>query len=327
MKFADPYFLVLIPLLFIGFRFFKRRNERPYLIYPIKIPKAFRIRNPVGILMILRIVGLVFLTIALARPQNEYRQAQDRVAGIDIILVMDLSASMNIEDLAQTSRLDVAKKTMTQFIKGRSNDRIGLIVFSGEPLTLAPPTLDYGLVLQALRGAEIGVLKDGTAIGDGLTLAVSRLKESEAKSKVIILLTDGDNNIGRVDPGTAGELAKGYGIKAYTIAVGREGRVRLPIRRKGAFGNTVTTYQWFDNALNPKLLKKIATMTDGKFYRVTDASTLEQVFQEIDQLEKDDQVVQQKIKTEDQFELPLILGFLFLVLEKTLSLFWWRFRL
>jgi Ca-activated chloride channel family protein len=151
------------------------------------------------------------------------------------------------------------------------------------------------------------------------------LKSSQAKSKVIILLTDGDNNVGQVDPGTAGELAAGFGIKVYTIAIGREGRVKMPIRHKGLFGNTITTYQWFENALNPELLKQIAQLTQGKFYRVTDESTLSSVFKEIDQLEKSDVKSKQKVRYDEVFQKPLKLGALILIAEQILERGLWRF--
>jgi Ca-activated chloride channel family protein len=273
----------------------------------------------------MKYLGIVLCIFALARPQSSYQQIERNTSGIDIVMVMDVSASMNIEDLAERSRFEVAKETMESFIQGRQNDRIGFVIFSGEPLTLAPPTLDYGLLLRSVNQASIGVLKDGTGIGDGLALAVSHLKSSQAKSKVIILLTDGDNNVGQVDPGTAGELAAGFGIKVYTIAIGREGRVKMPIRHKGLFGNTITTYQWFENALNPELLKQIAQLTQGKFYRVTDESTLSSVFKEIDQLEKSDVKSKQKVRYDEVFQKPLKLGALILIAEQILERGLWRF--
>jgi len=216
---------------------------------------------------------------------------------------------------------------MESFIKGRENDRIGFLIFSGEPLTLAPPTLDYGLVLRSLRDAKIGILKDGTGIGDGLTLAVNRLRTSTAKSRVIILLTDGDNNVGQIDPATAGELAAGYGIRVYTIAIGREGRVKLPIKTQGIFGNPITTYQYFDNALNPELLKKIALLTEGKFFRVTDESALNSVFREIDGMEKVETKSKESVRYEERFQAPLLLGLGLLLLEAILARTVWRFAL
>ena len=239
-------------------------------------------------------------------------------------MVMDTSASMNIEDLAEESRIVTAKRTMENFIKRRNDDRIGFLVFSGEALTLVPPTLDYGLLLREVQRTDTGMLKDGTAIGDGLSVAVGRLKNSKAKSRVIILLTDGENNVGQVDPLTAGDLAAGYGIKVYTIAIGKEGRVRMPIRRKGILGEAVTSYQWFDNQLNPDLLKQISKATEGKFYRVEDRETLEEVFKDIDRLEKSEIKVNEKVMYDELFAKPLLIALALLALERILARLWWR---
>ncbi len=325
MRFEDWFVLLAAVPIWLLFRAWVTRNSPPAMTFPIPIAASARVFHPVPWLVALRLLGIGFLLVALARPQAVLKRQDRSVGGIDIMMVMDVSASMNIEDLAERPRLDVAKDTMESFIKARENDRIGFIVFSGEPLTLAPPTLDYGLVLRSLRDAKIGVLKDGTGIGDGLSLAVSRLRNSTARSRVVILLTDGDNNVGQVDPATAGELAAGYGIRVYTIAIGREGRVRLPIRTQGVFGNTVTTYQYFENALNPELLKKIAELTQGKFYRVTDESTLNSVFREIDGLEKSEIRSTSDVRHEDRFRQPLILGLALLLLELFAARGLWRF--
>jgi Ca-activated chloride channel family protein len=324
MRLAHWPFLLLLVLIPLLHRWWSRRNRPARVTYSLPVPKSVARANPAKILMVLRYLALAMLVVALARPQTSFKQTERTVSGIDIMMVMDFSASMNIEDLAERSRFEIAKEMMESFIKGRNNDRIGLVIFSGEPLTLAPPTLDYGLVLRALKDAQIGVLKDGTGIGDGLSLAVNRLRNSTAKSKVIVLLTDGDNNVGQVDPATAGELAAGYGIRVYTIAIGKEGRVRMPIRHKGVFGNTVTTYQWFDNALNPELLTQIANRTNGKFYRVTDYDTLESVFKEIDQLEKVEVKSTEKVRYEENFQMFLKLGFFFFILGLLLERGWWR---
>ncbi len=313
--------LIMIPLLH---RMWLERGTPAALRFSPPIMKEFFSANPQKILLWIRYLALIFLLFALARPQQGSSSLERRVSGLDIVMVMDISASMNIEDLSERSRFDIAKDTMEKFISGRNNDRIGFVVFSGEPLTLAPLTLDYRIVLRAMRDAEIGVLKDGTAIGDGLSLAVNRLRQSSAKSRVIVLLTDGDNNVGQVDPLTAGQLAAGYGIKVYTIAIGKEGRVRMPIRRKGTFGGDVVTYQWFENALNPELLQKISELTAGRFYRVTDEKTLSEVFSEIDRLEKTEIKTTQKIKYDEAFFTPLLIGVLLLVLEQLLSLWYWR---
>lgn len=318
------------PALFIGalvpllHRWWKERNRPARLQFSLKIPASVSGKSPLPKLLILRYAAIALVAAALARPQASFTTTERKVSGVDIMMVMDVSASMNIEDMADRSRFDIAKDTMEAFIKGRQNDRIGFVIFSGEPLTLAPPTLDYVILQRAVRDAKIGLLKDGTGIGDGLSLAINRLKDSKAKSRIIILLTDGDNNVGQVDPATAGDLASGYGIKVYTIAIGREGRVKLPIRRQGLFGNTVTTYQWMDNALNPQLLQQIAEQTRGKFYRVTDESTLDQVFKEIDQLEKTDIKTTEKVHYDERFQAPLKWAFILLLMEQLLRLFWWR---
>lgn len=327
MRLESWYFALLLLLLPALFFWWKRRNEPPRVLFPLPLAPEIRLKSPVRWLLLLRYAALILLVIALARPQNSYRSSERTVSGVDIMMVLDVSASMNIEDLADRSRLDVAKETMEGFIRGRQNDRIGFLIFSGEPYTLVPPTLDYGLLLKSLRDVELGTLKDGTAIGDGLALAVNRLKNSQAKSRVIILLTDGDNNVGQVDPATAGDLAAGFGIRVYTIAIGREGRVKMPIRTKTVFGNSVTTYQWFDNALNPALLQQIAKVTDGKFYRVTEAQALDSVFKEINRLEKTEIKANEKIKYTDAFERPLKWGVLLLILERLLAWGWWRFAL
>lgn len=327
MRFENPWFLLLLLLIPILHKLIWRRQQPPRVTFPIAIAPAVARSNPIRILLILRYVSLVFFIVSLARPQSSYKQTERKVSGIDIMVLMDVSHSMNIEDLSDRSRFEIARETIRNFIQGRQNDRIGFAVFSGEPLTLAPPTLDYGLVLKQLGDARTGVLKDGTGIGDGLALAVGRLRNSDAKSRVIILLTDGDNNIGQVDPETAGELAAGYGIKVYTIAVGREGRVKIPIKHETPFGRSFTTYQFFDNALNPELLQSIAKLTSGKFYRVTEEKTLGDVFQDIDRLERTEIKTREHVRYDEIFGRPLKAGILALLVERVLALGLWRFVL
>jgi Ca-activated chloride channel homolog len=324
MRLSSGYFIIALGLIPLLHAWWSHRSKPAALSFSQAIPLNQSEKDPIRILLYLRYLALFFVVIALARPQNSFKFLDRNTSGIDIMMVMDVSASMNIEDLAERSRLEVAKDTMESFIRGRSSDRIGLIAFSGEPMTLAPATLDYGLLTRGLKQIKIGVLKDGTAIGDGLSLALSHLRTSHARSRVVILLTDGDNNIGQINPATAGELAAGYGVKVYTIAIGREGRVKMPIRQQGIFGNVVTTYQWFDNALNPELLKQIAEKTNGKFYRVTDESALESVFKEIDQLEKTDIKIKEKVHYEEMFHHPLKVAFFILILTLILERVWWR---
>jgi Ca-activated chloride channel family protein len=325
MRFEHWPFLLLLGLVPLLHRWWKARNRPARVTYSLPIPASASRASPLKLLLLLRYAGWAMLVVALARPQTSFKQTERTVSGIDIMMVMDVSASMNIEDLGDRSRLEIAKETMDSFVRGRQNDRIGFVVFSGEPLTMAPATLDYGILQKSLRDAQTGVLKDGTGIGDGLSLAVNRLRGSKAKTRIVILLTDGDNNVGQVDPATAGDLAAGYGIKVYTIVIGKEGRVKLPIRRKGPFGNTVTTYQWMDNALNPELMRHVAELTGGKFYRVTDAGMLESVFDEINQLEKSEVKSTDKVRYEEAFQRPLKAGVFLLVVEQLLARGWWRF--
>jgi Ca-activated chloride channel family protein len=261
---------------------------------------------------------------ALARPQDGFDSRIRHAEGIDILLSLDTSASMNIEDLGDRARIDIAKETMEKFIEGRGQDRIGIVTFSGEALTVVPPTLDYGLVLTQLRAIQSGVLRDGTAIGDGLALSVQRLRKSSARSRVIVLLTDGESNIGQVDPLTAGELAAGYQMRVYTIAIGKEGRVKVPIKRRGVLGEMLTSYQWMDNALNTELLEKIADRTGAKFFRVTEGEALKKVFAEIDRLERTPNPSTEKIRWEESFRRWALLALALMVLERMLK--WWVWR-
>ena len=319
MRFNSWWFLFLLGLIPLLARMWSRRNQPARVAFPLAIPKGVGARLPSSLLLGLKGLGWSLLVFSLARPQAAFNQQDRTVSGIDIMMVMDVSLSMNIEDMEDRTRLELAKETMENFIRGRQNDRIGFVIFSGEPLTLAPPTLDYSKVTKELRDVELGVLKDGTAIGDGLALAVGHLRDSKARSRIIVLLTDGDNNVGQVDPGTAGELARGYGIRVYTIAIGREGRVKLKINQGG-----FTRYQWFENALNPELLQQISAVTNGKFYRVTEGDALDRVFKEIDQLEKTDVKSQEKIRYDEVFQKPLTWAFFLLCLEQLLARGWWR---
>ena len=262
--------------------------------------------------------------VALARPQLPDERSYRSVSGIDMVLALDVSRSMQARDLGDLNRLETAKITLRKFIEARSSDRMGLVMFSGEAYTLSPPTLDAGLLLQALSQARMGLLRDGTAIGDGLALAINRLRQSKAKSRVIVLLTDGDNNAGQIDPITSGELAIGYGIRVYTIAVGRQGRVVVPMEVEDAFGNKHTEMQVLENALNTELLEKIAADTKGRFYLVEDRLALDGVFKEIDQLEKAEIKTQIRVQYRDVFVLWIWLGLVLLTLSEVLRVGVWK---
>ena len=238
------------------------------------------------ILVALRIGAIVLLVIGLMRPQKGIEETKIETDGIDIILALDVSGSMQAEDFTingkRQNRLEVVKNVVRDFIKKRTNDRIGLVVFAGRAYMQCPITLDYGILLQFLDKIKIGMIEDGTAVGDGVATALSRIKDIKAKSKVVILLTDGVNNAGKIDPANSAELAKALGVKVYTIGAGSKGRVPYPA--KDFFGNK--TYQWVSINLDEASLQNIAKTTGGKYFRATDTESLKKIYKEIDCLEK-----------------------------------------
>lgn len=233
-------------------------------------------------------LGAIALAIfALARPQKADTKIKRNVEGIDIMIVFDISDSMLIEDMDPVNRIESAKDTMAKFIKNRVSDRIGLIVFAGESYTRVPMTLDYPLLLKNLSEVETAHnIKMGTAIGVALANGVARIKDSLAKSRVVILMTDGENNTGTIDPETAIDIAKGYGIKIYSIGIGRDGESQLPVMVEDVFGRRVKRYRPIHSDVNVDLLTKMAHETGGKFWRATSGDALRGVFNEINSLEK-----------------------------------------
>jgi len=233
----------------------------------------------------LRIAALCLITCALARPQipSEHKQ-HTSVEGIDIVVALDLSSSMEAADFRPKNRITVAKEVLDEFIKSRTNDRIGLVVFAGEAYTQAPLTLDYSVLREILKQVRTRVITDGTAIGNALATATNRLRDSKAKSKVIILITDGDNNAGQISPTEAAQIAAKLHIKVFTILVGKGGMVPFP-NGKDLFGNT--SYTDVEVDVNPALLQNIAKVTGGTYYRATDRATLSQGLSNIlDKLDK-----------------------------------------
>lgn len=293
MSFKNPeFFILLIPLLavviwnllneyrWVGSLQISSRRLFDEMGSSLKVTFKF-------VPLLFKLMAFVFLVIALARPQESTTKVKRNVEGIDIVLSLDISDSMLIEDMTPKNRMEAAKKIIKDFVSGRSSDRIGVVVFSGEAYTRIPPTLDYKMLLSNI--SEIGptrTLKMGTAIGVGLATAVARLKESTAKSKVIIFMTDGENNSGTIDPETALELAKGFGIKVYSIGVGVDGDAQLPIYSTDAFGNTIKRYQPIHSSVNDDLLGRMASETGGKYYRATNSQALKNVFDDINKLEK-----------------------------------------
>lgn len=231
---------------------------------------------------LMRSMALALLVMAVARPQSLASWQDVATEGIDIVISMDISASMLARDFAP-DRLESSKEVAARFIKGRSNDRIGLVVYEGEAFTQCPLTTDHQVLINLLHDVRTGMIKDGTAIGMGLATAVNRLKESEASSKVVILTTDGENNSGSISPMTAAEIAQSFGIRVYTIGVGAIGRALSPTMR---YPDGSYKYEMAEVRIDEDLLKNIADMTGGKYFRATDEGALDEIFQEIDLLEK-----------------------------------------
>lgn len=233
-------------------------------------------------LIVLRIVEIALLIIVLARPQSRSSWKDVKTEGIDIVMSLDISGSMLARDF-KPDRLEAAKDVASDFIDSRPNDRIGLVIFSGESFTQCPLTSDHAVIKNLFSGIHTGMVRDGTAIGDGLATAVSRVKDSKAKSKVVILLTDGVNNQGSVAPLTAAEIAKAFGVRVYTIGVGTMGKALSPI---AMYPNGQYEYGYVDVTIDEKSLSEIADMTGGKYFRATDNDKLKDIYKEIDRLEK-----------------------------------------
>ena len=312
ITFANPeffYLLIIIPFL-IAWYIWKRKNLKPSLklstagFYNIK-QKTLRQRL-LHLPFALRIFALTLLIIVIARPQSSSKEQTVTSEGIDIVLSIDVSGSMLAEDF-KPNRIEAAKKVAREFVEGRPNDRIGLVIFSGESFTMCPITTDHSVLVNQLNTIKSGLLEDGTAIGEGLATSVARLKESKAKSKVIILLTDGVNNVGSIAPVMAGEIAETFGIRVYTVGVGSMGTAPYPVPTP--FG---TQYQNMEVQIDEAVLKQIADMTDGKYFRATNNNKLNEIYSEIDQLEKTKvEVMEFKKYAEEYLPLLMLGGLLF----------------
>ncbi|MEM6629441.1 MAG: VWA domain-containing protein [Bacteroidota bacterium] len=315
IEFASPnaFFLFIFPGIFLIWHIWRAKRLYPTLTLPI-LAGLKGYRNPVrGFikknLFILRAIALGFLILALARPQTSFNEEEVSTEGIDIVIALDVSGSMLARDF-QPDRLEAAKKKAEDFLDSRKNDRIGLVVFAGESFTQCPLTIDHQVVKKLLSEIKNGLIEDGTAIGMGLATSISRLKESETQSKVVILLTDGVNNAGFIDPLTAVEAALEYGIRVYTIAVGRRGTAPYPVQTP--FG---TTYQNMEVEIDEELLQQIASETGGKYFRATNNQALENVYKEIDDLEKSKIQVTRISRKTEEFHWFLLMGGLFLLVE------------
>lgn len=254
-------------------------------------------------------VAVALLIVILARPQSTNSWSNSSTEGIDIMLAMDISGSMLAQDL-KPNRLEAAKDVAASFINGRPNDNIGLVVFSAESFTQCPLTTDHTVLLNLFKDIQSGMIQDGTAIGLGLANAVSRIKDSHAKSKVIILLTDGSNNAGEIAPVTAAEIAKTFGVRVYTIGVGTKGMAPYPFQT--AFG---VQYQNIPVEIDEATLKQTASTTGGQYFRATDNASLKEIYSEIDQMEKTKISVQEYSKKQEEYKNWALLVFVLLLVE------------
>ena len=314
--FINPefFYLLILPLVILIWYAFKHKTTSSVIVFSAtdSISKTPTLRQRLRHLpYVLKIIAASLLIIALARPQSSTNWEESTTEGIDIVLTMDISGSMLAQDL-KPDRLEASKNVAMDFISKRRNDRVGLVIFAGESFTQCPLTTDHNVLINLFKDVKSGMVDDGTAIGMGLATAVNRLKDSEAISKVIILLTDGVNNSGMVPPLTAAEIAEKFGIRVYTIGVGTEGFAPYPFQTP--FG---TQYQDVEVKIDEKTLQDIAILTDGKYFRATNNSSLKEIYKDIDALEKSKIEVTEFHKRSEEF-LPfalwafslLLLGFI-----------------
>ena len=285
--FANPEFfwlLLLLPLMLLWYWFWNKKSQANVTFSTTIAFKKTKSWSDAlyHLLFVLRMIAIALIVVALARPQTHSENAKTKITdGLDIVLAIDVSASMLSQDL-KPNRFEALKKVASQFVKDRPNDRIGLVIYAGESYTKTPVTTDKSIILNALSEITYGQIEDGTAIGMGLATAVNRLKESKAKSRVIILLTDGVNNTGFIDPQTAAELAAEYGIKVYTVGIGTNGMALSPYALN-ADGSIIYRMQQVD--IDEPLMKKIAQVTKGRYFRATNNQKLQQIYDEINQME------------------------------------------
>jgi len=322
---ANPeYFwlLLAIPLLLVWY-WFRHNNSNPEVRFSgLRVfsdmpasPKTWLIHS----LFVLRILAIALLIVALARPQSTSSKQNIHIEGIDIVMALDVSGSMLARDF-KPDRLEAAKEVAGEFIEKRPNDRVCLVIFSGEAFTQVPLTTDHKMIYDLFREVKSGMIEDGTAIGDGLATSVSRLKDSDAISKVIILLTDGVNNAGSLDPLSAAELAKMFGIRVYTIGVGSKGFAPYPVQDQ--FGRI--SLQQMEVQIDEELLQQIAALTGGQYFRATDNEGLREVYDQIDKLEKSKIDITEFRKKHEMFLSFALWALAIFVLEITLRYLYFR---
>ena len=328
-RFADPWMLVallLLPFLLFAYARWVRPRRAVLQFSSLRFlhdaPPSLR-QHLAPLPMTFRLIALGLMIVALARPQSGVSSTDVESEGIDIIMALDISGSMLAVDMTSerrgatrqdVSRLDVSKLAAREFISGRTSDRIGLVVFAAHALTQCPPTLDYPVLLQFLSEVEVGQIEDGTAIGTALVTSVNRLRDSEAKSRVIVLLTDGANNAGTVDPVTAARVAKAVGVKIYTIGAGREENARFPVET--FFGRQyVRQYSPIDEVT----LKKIADIGDGQYFRATSPEKLTEIYEQIGKMERTRVETKQYVEYSELAQGLVLPAFVLLLLEGFLA--------
>lgn len=309
--------LALLPLL-LGVYLWRQRKPKPSVVLPsasdfrgVMTPGHRALRH---LSEALRILAIVFLILAIARPRTLLEEANVQSEGIDIVIALDISTSMLAEDL-QPNRLEAAKEVAEDFILGRTSDRIGLVMFAGEAFTWAPLTLDYQVVSELMSKVQAGTVADGTAIGKAIATGTNRLRHGGGKSKVLILLTDGVNNVDQPDPLTAAGAAAGLGVKIYTIGVGTQGTARAPVQTPAG-----VRYRRVQVEIDEDLLTKIAETTGGRYFRATSTEALREIYNRIDELERTKVEVEHIRHWRERFYIFAALAFLLLVLERLLVL-------
>ncbi len=320
LEFGTPW--VLLVLLLLPLWWLWRRRRQPAAIRFSRAPLLARgprhgrlVRRS---LFALRNLLLVALVIALARPRTGARAESVITEGINIVMVLDISSSMLAEDFQPANRLQVAKDRVKEFVVARRTDRVGLVAFAGEALTQVPLTVDHPVVLAAIDNLQIGQLSDGTAIGTAIATAANRLRDAPGRSRVMVLLTDGENNRGSIDPRTAAEAAAAFDIRVYTIGVGTDGMAPIPVAR-GAFG---LRYETRPVRIDEELLRDVARTTGGRYFRARDAVALQQIYEQIDRLERVPVRARSYVRYTEQFPWPVGLALLALMLE--MGLLAWR---
>ena len=325
MSFANPGYLFLLLLLIpvVGWYIWKLRNTRAAVQLSSteslsRQPKSLRVWL-IHVPFVLRVASIGLLALALARPQLSNRWQSESTEGIDIMMALDISGTMLGEDL-KPNRLEAAKAVATEFVLSRPNDQIGLVVFAGESFTQCPLTTDHAVLVNLFQSVRFGMIEDGTAIGLGLANAVNRMKDSPTKSKVVILLTDGSNNRGDIDPQTAAEIAKTYDIRVYAIGVGSYSKeVRVPMHTP--YG---VQYGTMSSEFDETTLRNIAQLTGGEYFRATDKNTLAEVYERINQLEKSEVEVVEFTTYNERFLIYVLLALAALVLEFVIGQLWLR---